>query len=251
MLDEATSALDTMTERQIQTALTQLSKNRTTIVIAHRLSTITSADLILCVHAGEIVESGSHEELISRAERGEGPGMYWDMWQKQIKAEKLQRRKSLGEKDKGLESAVVTTDEETDAGGMSTPTTGAVVDGVGKGMPAVVAGPSSSSDGESVAGRPPVVLAHVEGSGPSTRPPTAESDGEVSTSESIPPEEPHLSRSSSQRSSQFGLSRSNSGGSGFAKLKESLRRKKGKETEETENLLPDPSTTTRRKKSKR
>lgn len=193
------------------------------------------------------MESGSHEELISRAERGEGPGMYWAMWQKQIKAEKLQRRKSQGEKDKDLESAVVTTDEETDAGGISTPVQVPAVDGVGTGsLPAVVAG-ASSSDGESVAGTP----APVEDSGPSTRPSTAESDAQVSTSELIPPEETHLSRSSSQRSGRFSLSRSNSGGSGFAKLKESFRRKKGKETEETENLLPDPSTTTRKKKGKK
>ena len=251
MLDEATSALDTMTERQIQAALTQLSKNRTTIVIAHRLSTITSADLILCVHAGEIVESGSHEELISRAERGEGPGMYWAMWQKQIKAEKLQRRKSQGEKDKDLESAVVTTDEEeTDAGGISTPVQVSTVDGGGAGSHLAVVAGASSSDGESVAGIP-LVPAEVEDSGPSTRPSTAESDAQVSTSELIPPEETHLSRSSSQRSGRFSLSRSNSGGSGFAKLKESLQRKKGKETEETENLLPDPSTTTRKKKGKK
>jgi ABC-type glutathione transport system ATPase component len=250
MLDEATSALDTMTERQIQAALTQLSKNRTTIVIAHRLSTITSADLILCVHAGEIVESGSHEELISRAERGEGPGMYWAMWQKQIKAEKLQRRKSQGEKDKDLESAVVTTDEETDAGGISTPVQVPAVDGVRTGSLLAVVGGPSSSDEESVAGTP-FVPAEVEDSGPSTRPSTAESDAQVSTSELIAPEETHLSRSSSQRSGRFSLSRSDSGGSGFAKLKESFRRKKGKETEETENLLPDPSTTTRKKKGKK
>jgi ATP-binding cassette, subfamily B, vacuolar membrane transporter HMT1/ACLQ len=110
MLDEATSALDTSTERHIQLALSELCKDRTTIVIAHRLSTITSADLILCVHAGEIVEAGTHEELIAMAERGEG-GVYWAMWQKQIKAQKQQRRKSLGEKD-GEE---VVTDEEIES----------------------------------------------------------------------------------------------------------------------------------------
>ena len=111
MLDEATSALDTTTERQIQTALNELSKNRTTIVIAHRLSTITSADLILCVHQGKIVEAGTHDELIAMAERGEG-GVYWAMWQKQIKAEKI-RRKSRGEDEK--ESAEEETDVEVGA----------------------------------------------------------------------------------------------------------------------------------------
>jgi ATP-binding cassette, subfamily B, vacuolar membrane transporter HMT1/ACLQ len=114
MLDEATSALDTTTERQIQTALNELSKNRTTIVIAHRLSTITSADLILCVHQGKIVEAGTHDELIAMAERGQG-GVYWAMWQKQIKAEKI-RRKSMGENEK--ESAGEETD--MDAGASST-----------------------------------------------------------------------------------------------------------------------------------
>src|SRR5205085_12109570 len=113
MLDEATSALDTTTERQIQTALNELSKNRTTIVIAHRLSTITSADLILCVHQGEIVEAGTHDELIAMAERGEG-GVYWAMWQKQIKAEKI-RRKSMGEQEK--ESAGEETDVDAGASG--------------------------------------------------------------------------------------------------------------------------------------
>lgn len=251
MLDEATSALDTMTERQIQAALTQLSKNRTTIVIAHRLSTITSADLILCVHAGEVVESGTHDELIARAERGEGPGMYWAMWQKQIKAEKLQRRKSQGEKD--LESPVVTTDEEETDVGASGPQKGVVVqavDAVGTGTPAVVAGGPSSSDGESVAGTPLGGLAMVEESGASTRPSTAESeDPAASTSDLVASEEAQLSRSSSQRSGRFSLSRSNSGGSGFAKLKQSFRRKKGKETDETEYLLPDPSPTNTKKKS--
>jgi ABC-type glutathione transport system ATPase component len=246
MLDEATSALDTMTERQIQTALTQLSKNRTTIVIAHRLSTITSADLILCVHAGEIVEAGSHDELIAQAERGEGPGMYWAMWQKQIKAEKLQRRKSQGEKE--LESAVVTTDEETDAGGSVQQGVGPAVDGVGTGTPAVVAAGPSSSDGESVAGTP-YVHETVEDSGPSTRPSTAGSEAVASTSELVQSEEAQLSRSSSQRSNRFSLSRSNSGGSGFAKLKQSFRRKKGKEADETEHLLHDPSPTNTKKKS--
>jgi ATP-binding cassette subfamily B protein/subfamily B ATP-binding cassette protein MsbA len=66
ILDEATSALDTESERLVQDALEKLMKNRTTLVIAHRLSTIKNADLICVVHEGEIVEQGSHNELISK-----------------------------------------------------------------------------------------------------------------------------------------------------------------------------------------
>lgn len=82
LLDEATSALDTSTERQIQAALQELSKGRTTIVIAHRLSTIIGADQILCISDGKVIENGTHEQLLERG------GEYWSMWQKQIKAEK-------------------------------------------------------------------------------------------------------------------------------------------------------------------
>jgi subfamily B ATP-binding cassette protein MsbA len=66
ILDEATSALDTESEKLVQQALENLMKNRTSIVIAHRLSTIKNADLICVFQEGEIVERGTHEELISR-----------------------------------------------------------------------------------------------------------------------------------------------------------------------------------------
>ncbi|WP_038172717.1 MULTISPECIES: lipid A ABC transporter ATP-binding protein/permease MsbA [Vibrio] len=66
ILDEATSALDTESEKAIQSALDELQKNKTVLVIAHRLSTIESADEILVVDEGEIVERGSHSELINK-----------------------------------------------------------------------------------------------------------------------------------------------------------------------------------------
>lgn len=64
ILDEATSALDTESEKLVQEALSKLMKNRTTLVIAHRLSTINNADRILVVNKGEIVESGTHTDLL-------------------------------------------------------------------------------------------------------------------------------------------------------------------------------------------
>lgn len=66
ILDEATSALDTESEKLVQDALDNLMKNRTSLVIAHRLSTIKNADQILVLRKGEIVESGTHDELFAR-----------------------------------------------------------------------------------------------------------------------------------------------------------------------------------------
>ena len=64
ILDEATSSIDTRTEQQIQAAMDNLMKGRTSFIIAHRLSTIKNADLILVMDHGDIVEQGSHEELL-------------------------------------------------------------------------------------------------------------------------------------------------------------------------------------------
>ena len=64
ILDEATSALDSATEKLVQSAITKMQKGRTTIIIAHRLSTIQNADRIIVLKDGEIIEQGSHKELI-------------------------------------------------------------------------------------------------------------------------------------------------------------------------------------------
>jgi subfamily B ATP-binding cassette protein MsbA len=68
ILDEATSALDTESEKLVQEALSNLMKNRTTLVIAHRLSTIQNADEILVIHQGQIIERGTHESLLNLEE---------------------------------------------------------------------------------------------------------------------------------------------------------------------------------------
>lgn len=77
ILDEATANIDTETEALIQSALEVLKKGRTTFIIAHRLSTIRSADLILVLHRGEIVEQGTHDELLAKG------GRYYQMYQLQ------------------------------------------------------------------------------------------------------------------------------------------------------------------------
>jgi ATP-binding cassette subfamily B protein len=69
LLDEATAALDSESERYVQEAIAELRKGRTTLVIAHRLSTIKHADSILVVEAGQVVESGRHDELLRKGGR--------------------------------------------------------------------------------------------------------------------------------------------------------------------------------------
>ncbi|KAF2418457.1 ATP-binding cassette-type vacuolar membrane transporter-like protein Hmt1 [Tothia fuscella] len=77
LLDEATSAVDSSIEAQIQSAFKKLSKGRTTFVVAHRLSTIVDADLIIVIDHGEIIERGTHNELIAHG------GKYFELWTKQ------------------------------------------------------------------------------------------------------------------------------------------------------------------------
>src|SRR6202011_5872078 len=81
LLDEATSALDSHTEKEIQDALDRVSRNRTTLVIAHRLSTIVGAHEIVVLDQGEIVERGSHHQLLAKG------GLYASMWNRQREAE--------------------------------------------------------------------------------------------------------------------------------------------------------------------
>ena len=78
ILDEATSSVDTRTEMQIQKAMDNLMKGRTSFVIAHRLSTIKDADLILVMKDGDIIEQGNHEELLARK------GFYADLYNSQF-----------------------------------------------------------------------------------------------------------------------------------------------------------------------
>lgn len=78
ILDEATSSIDTRTEQQIQDAMDNLMKGRTSFIIAHRLSTIKNADLILVMNHGDIVEQGTHEELLSKE------GFYADLYNSQF-----------------------------------------------------------------------------------------------------------------------------------------------------------------------
>jgi ATP-binding cassette subfamily B protein len=79
ILDEATSSVDTRTERLIQTALNDLLHGRTSFVIAHRLSTIRNADQVLVLSGGEIIERGTHTELLAQQ------GFYYDLYMSQFR----------------------------------------------------------------------------------------------------------------------------------------------------------------------
>ena len=85
ILDEATSSIDTRTEIQIQDAMDNLMKGRTSFIIAHRLSTIKNADLILVMNHGDIVEQGKHEELLAKED-----GFYKNLYNSQFETEEEQ-----------------------------------------------------------------------------------------------------------------------------------------------------------------
>lgn len=95
LLDEATSALDTHTEREIQQALEDISRNRTSLVIAHRLSTVVDADEILVLVDGQIVERGKHPDLLTSG------GVYAGMWNRQREAAEARDKlvEAFGETD--------------------------------------------------------------------------------------------------------------------------------------------------------
>nr|WP_276318682.1 ATP-binding cassette domain-containing protein [Marinitoga lauensis] len=78
ILDEATSSVDTRTELRVQQAMERLMKNRTSFVIAHRLSTIKNADLIIVMNEGDVVEQGTHEELLKKK------GFYAELYNSQF-----------------------------------------------------------------------------------------------------------------------------------------------------------------------
>ena len=81
LLDEATSALDTGTEQEIQGALARAAEGRTVIMIAHRLSAVASADRIIVLDQGVVVEEGTHSELLARQ------GRYAALWNRQVMGE--------------------------------------------------------------------------------------------------------------------------------------------------------------------
>jgi ATP-binding cassette subfamily B protein len=104
LLDEATSALDTGTEREIQSALNEISRDRTSLVIAHRLSTVVDADEILVLDHGEIIERGRHTELLALN------GHYASMWNKQREAAAAREKLKEVENDPDVAPSIAKTE---------------------------------------------------------------------------------------------------------------------------------------------
>ncbi|KAK6865677.1 vacuolar ABC heavy metal transporter [Apiospora arundinis] len=112
LLDEATSSVDTETEQKIQGGLQALCEGRTTFIVAHRLSTVMNADIIFVVSDGEIVEQGSHEELLGKG------GKYAELWSKQIFAKPKELKESKDSEnhdgtDQQIKSAASDSDKQT------------------------------------------------------------------------------------------------------------------------------------------
>ncbi|MCB2096865.1 MAG: ATP-binding cassette domain-containing protein, partial [Parvularculaceae bacterium] len=80
VLDEATSSLDSETEKEVQAALAEAARGRTTIAVAHRLSTLSRADIIYVIDRGKIVEQGRHETLLAKN------GLYAALWRRQTES---------------------------------------------------------------------------------------------------------------------------------------------------------------------
>lgn len=91
ILDEATSSVDSTTEKEIQKALDNLVKGRTTIAIAHRLSTLRKADRLVVLDRGRVVEEGSHDALMARQ------GAYWQLYQAQARQAEADRAEAAAE----------------------------------------------------------------------------------------------------------------------------------------------------------
>ena len=78
ILDEATSNIDTLSEQNIQKAFNEIMKGRTSFIVAHRLSTITNADIILVMNKGNVIEQGTHKELMEKK------GFYYNLYNSQF-----------------------------------------------------------------------------------------------------------------------------------------------------------------------
>ncbi|XP_056002863.1 ATP-binding cassette sub-family B member 6-like [Ostrea edulis] len=106
LLDEATSALDTKTERNIQASLERVCENRTTIIVAHRLSTIIHAHQILVMKEGEVVERGTHEELLQLN------AFYADMWHQQLTRKEEVNDEKLQDENGGHPAGSINADDD-------------------------------------------------------------------------------------------------------------------------------------------
>ena len=89
VLDEATSSLDSETEKEVQAALAEAARGRTTIAVAHRLSTLSRADIIYVIDRGKIVEQGRHETLLAMN------GLYAALWRRQTESGEAARTNAV------------------------------------------------------------------------------------------------------------------------------------------------------------